>query len=124
MPKVSDDSEIVMRVSEHLVKENFRVLDLQKVKYGKTLSDRMTTHFIACFVGAAIHKVLQDCPENIKTVEGRFKHVKKNFGAIKLSVQESIAAAFSAAMGEFTGKNIEYYCRITVVGEPANKKEI
>lgn len=46
----------------------------------------------------------------------------KNFTDVKFQIQGEVAMAFEAAAREFSGRSIDYYCKISAIPDPINKE--
>ena len=77
---------------------------------------------VAKMVGTAAVHVLMSAPEELKGEKVRYEYVKEAFVSYKAGIQEAVAAAFTAAMSNFSGKELEYYCLIKPVPEPPTKQ--
>lgn len=94
-----------------LIMENIKLLAEEEKRLGAHYKGHLFTSFLASFVGALLYK----------TVEGKAKS-SKAFVTMQGLVEDAVAAGFSGAVTQATGKSAEYYCQVKVVPEPSSKE--
>ena len=114
--------EKVDKISRHIVAEVFRVIDSQKDHLTDREIPTLIFATVEVLVANLVYNVLKTSAEGSSNKKTQYATVEKNFKSVKLNVQDAVAAAFSQAMGKFSGKEIDYYCQLTAVGEPINKR--
>jgi hypothetical protein len=102
--------------------ETYKLLDAQTTRKGTKASRYVLAQFLSKFIGMAVYMSLTEEVKGSK--DQQFKLAKDNFADMKVKIQEAVSTGFSAAMMLFANKDIEYYCRVTPVPPPANKRMI
>lgn len=121
--KLLSVDECVGLVTKHVVNEVIRIIEDQKDLIGDTATHSVYLSVLSTFIGEMLTKTLKK--KYVKEKMSReeiSEDVLKNFGNLKISIQEAVASGFSGAMKVFTGKTCEYYCKISLIPEPINKK--
>lgn len=120
--KTIDKQEAVDRITRHIVKEVFKLIDSQKDNLGVDGVQAVIYGVLASFTTTVAYSSLAYQPSETTSDKEKYNITSSNFLNCKIAVQEAIAAAFSGAMHDFTGKEIEYFCNISVVQETKSKK--
>jgi len=71
-----------------------------------------------------VYAELNERDKSLKTKEEMLNFAMKNFAALKVSIQESVAAGFQGAVSTFSGQQVDYYCQVKPIPEPINKRMI
>lgn len=111
----------LMKLTHHLCKENFKIIDAQTVAKGQDAADMLVVNFLAQFIGNILHRRLNERPNNLHDKEELIQYTQNNFADMKLKLQNAVASGFENAMMNYTGKPVEYYCHVTPVGPAVNK---
>lgn len=113
--------EYLEQLSAEMVKEILRIVDQQDVELGMGYGDQLVLTFIAGLVGNVVYNVLTSRPDHKVGKEEVNSYVQQAFSNVKSGMQNSVAAGFQAAMSTFAKQQIEYYCQILPIPQPANK---
>lgn len=106
--------------SDLMAVELVKLIDAQGVNNGPEITQAIISHFLSSFTALTVLKCLGEKPSSGKGSEEEYQLASTRFLAHKILIQEAVAAAFSGALSEFTGRNVEYYCQIKLVPEPIN----
>jgi hypothetical protein len=102
------------------IEEIFKQIASYEYKYGKEFSENLTFNFIASFIGAMVYQELKQRKKG-STVDEAYERASETFMRLKSKTQQAVAAGFQSSINTFTGKNIEYYCKIEPIPEPPTK---
>jgi len=82
--------------------------------------------YVTQFICLMLLRTLSERPDKVESLSNDevYDYVHKNFGNMKSHTQEAVSTAFAAAMTQFTGHQMEYYCQIRTVGPALNKEPI
>jgi len=117
--KVLTTQELVSSLAKTLALEMSKLIDNQAEHRGGDAAFHLSTQLLAAFVAARACNSLK-VPGNL-TPPQQFEVACASFQTFKVACQEAVAAGFTAAMSEFSGQHVEYYCQIKVVPEPLSK---
>lgn len=106
--------------TKHLVYEIFRAVELQDENQER--QKQLLVTFLASFIGAVLYDTLAYKPKDITDKNDLYEYTSANYNALKVSVQDAVAAGFQGAMQTFSNKQVEYYCLVKTFGEPVNKQ--
>lgn len=121
-PIKSSTDDWIDQFSDKLAAETMNTLITQGNMRGSGVAHKAFVVFVARLIGLAVWKSL-----NLKTkIENptdkqQYQFTSDNYRDMKVSVQNAVAAGFTAAFKSFTSKEVEYYCDINPVSEPLNK---
>lgn len=105
--------------SKTMALELIGLIDGQRKEKGDLVGKALTLQFLAAFTAASVVRSLGNQREG--TSAEQFEAASKGFLEHKVSVQDAVAAGFSGAMREYSGKSVDYYCQIKVVPEVVSK---
>lgn len=107
--------------SREVTAEIYKVLDgVEKDKQGK-LHQKLPIAFLARFLAITVFNSLKERPSHIKTNKQQYEYTLNSFNEIKAGVQDAVAQAFSGAMSEYSGKDLDYLCTIKMLAPPQSK---
>ncbi len=109
------------RVTLHLVTEVTKIINSQREKYGDTYAKEIQAQFVGRYVATLVLESLVKFSGTRSKSKQEYDLVSSNFAEMKRTVQEAIASAFSVAMSDFTGKQVEYYCFLQPIAETSSK---
>lgn len=107
-------TEYVTHFSKTLTTEIFSLLDADEKKLNKPVRTQVVHSLVGSLIATEVYRILNKTGDGL-TKEEMATRVIKDFQTIKNSLQEIIAAAFTGAMGSYSGKDIDYYCKIQAV---------
>ena len=109
------------KFAKHLLAVTFKCIEEEEKARGVEFADGLAVSFVAGFTGALIYHILnRQHPDNTKVKKELYNFVSTNYSDIKLKVENAVAAGFTGALSSYSGKQVEYYCQVKVVPEPAN----
>lgn len=85
---------------------------------GPTVNSIFASQFIAAFVAARACRSLSVDPQVPE--HKRYDASSKAFLGYLNQTSEAVSAGFTAAMSQFSGQTVEYYCQIKLVPEVAS----
>lgn len=118
----SVDMKYVYKCSEHLLKENLKMLDMIEEKRGVGTVRAIVLNFLCSFIGNLVYRTLIEQPANLHDKSDRYDYAEQNFKDIKLEICESVSVGFTAGVKHFSGKNVDYFCKLSVIGDPVNRE--
>lgn len=102
--------------------EIYRTLDgIEKEKQGK-LHTKLPLAFLSRFVAITVYKTLTARPAHIKDNNAAYEYTLKEFNELKVATANAVASGFTAAMQQYSGKEVDYMCLIKLMPEPVNTK--
>lgn len=122
MTKLLSLDEAVKDAAENLVNENVRILNTYTATLGAERTNIVALTFLKGLVATLLYKVLKQNPGPLYSKEEVHDLVQKEFGEMKLNVQDAVSGGFQHAMSMWSGMHVEYYCQVRPVPEPLNKK--
>lgn len=81
-------------------------------------SGELDVRFLAKFTCAMAHLSLTENVEKASALDKTWER----FRQVKVNIQCAISSGFQAAMSDFTGQTVEYYCIVSTVPEPLSKR--
>lgn len=120
--KRQEHEDWIIQCSKHLVEENFKWLDKQVSIKGAEAVDTLLINFIACLIGATLHKTLTSLPKELENdTQKAHDYLCDAFLDVKIRLQDAVAMGFTGALSEFSRKKVDYYCTVKPMGPVANK---
>lgn len=123
---VQREAEIKRRV-EGLAREAAHTVLASSMMLDKTVSDYAGDYYVLSFLSAYLGGVVNQClhkhADSVKSREEQAEEVMGAFRELKHNVQEAIGAGFAGGMSSFSGREIEYYCKINAIPEAPSKSE-
>lgn len=120
MTQESSFSEIVDQATDEMVHKVFEDLQALASPKDPDLVRHSAGVFLAKFLGLLVLVTLEETPEDDMSNEEAYNFATENFASIKAVVQDATAAAFSEALGQYSGIDTDYYCTIAPIPEPSN----
>ncbi len=117
----SQDPEVFSRL---LVDETFRLIEGEGRLHGGAFTRLVIQRFLTIYISTWASKALQAKAKETATKSEIFSFTAANFAKAKVRIQEAVSEGFQMAMGDFTGKSVEYYCQVNPVPPVANKEPI
>lgn len=108
------------KVTDGMIRETFKAVKEQN--RDASFSQHALSLFLAKYVGNLLFKVLNDPLPKGLTNEEQYERKHQQYVEIKTRVLEAVAAGFSSAMRSYSGKNLDFYCKIEDVTRSANKE--
>jgi hypothetical protein len=104
-------------MTNHMTAEVLTYLNKREKEGGNIFAKELALNFVSKLVSCLVYKTLQERPT--ETIEGEqlADYVTANFATFKSGIQDAIATSFQAAMSQYSGKAIDYYCQIKLVPE-------
>lgn len=107
--------------SAPVIAEIIRVLRAEEKRMGGMAKNELMATFVTGFVGAMMYNSLVEYQGFAETKEQQLDITQKNFANTKTRLCEAVAQAFTAAMGNWSGRRVDYYCQVQPFPEPQNK---
>lgn len=80
-------------------------------------------HFLSMFVGHLVYQALTNKPDTAGySQEEEVDYAFKSYKNMKENIEGALAMGFKGAMETFSGKNSDFYCQVTPVPAPINKR--
>ena len=125
LPQIIGLNEYTEKTAKDATLAVMRLVDAYESQVGKGTGGQLIGAFLQTFVGTAVFSVLtreQRAAQRAGREAGpeeadRTMDAYRNF---KIDVQEAIATAFGDASFQFSGRNVDFYCQIQPIPEPAN----
>lgn len=119
------NNEEISEILHMMVKETTKIIE--GLRKEQTDPSALHAEFIARYIGFLCYRALaapaQDSVgKDAISNEEAFLYVSKNFSNCKVLVQESVSAGVSAALRKYSGKEVEYICKLTTVPAGDSKK--
>lgn len=109
---------------EDLVKyisdESLKMLQALNNKSGGISLDTLTA-FIYHTINTIVYNLLKSQEKKATSNEQKFKDTKDLYFTFRTQLQEAVGLAFTEAMTNFSGKDVEYVCEIQVMPAAKNK---
>lgn len=87
-----------------------KINDQEKL-IGPEYRKALTAQFLSAYIAGTVSEALYEAGKNEE-------RVMREFSEAKQLTQLAVAGGFEAALGEYSGEFVEYYCTIKVVPEP------
>lgn len=85
--------------------------------------DRIATNVLASYIGTLVYQALSYKDKSGKmSKKDLYDLTANNFKNIKTNIQEAVASGFTGAMSTYSGKQVDYYCKLMVVPPAINKE--
>lgn len=104
-----------------MVTQVTKIIESQKTKYGETYAKDLEAGFIAKYIGSLALLSLTKFSGTRTKSKSEYDLAAASFSELKVTVQEAVAAAFSVAMTEFSGRPVDYFCTLQMIAEGNNK---
>lgn len=108
--------------AEHMVEVMQNMLEAQAKTLGNEFSKNVAVKFVEKFISVFVYKTLAEKSSKANTPQDKFQHAYKNYANVKYSLQEAIGLAFGASFYAFSGREVDYMCRIQAVPEAPTKE--
>ncbi len=122
-------SSLVMSVEEYTdtlakdtVNQVLKMAAIYENEVGSGMGSQFLQAFMTALMGAVVHETLVKSVKGVAKGEKQVGAAMEGLRSIKTQVQDAVGAAFSGGMSTFCGRNVEYFCQVSVVPEPKNKK--
>lgn len=115
----------IKNFSKQMVSELFVMVHTQKEQKDPVVLSKLLSTFLSSFVGSLALTALSKSPgkqDAISSKEDLVKFTQQNLLKIKQDVTEAVSLGFEAAMYNFSGKEVEYYCTLKPVTEMKSKR--
>lgn len=107
--------------SAPVIAEIIKVLRAEEKRMGGMAKNELMATFVTGFVGSLMYNSLVEYHGYAETDKQQLEITQKNFAATKERLCEAVAQAFTAAMGNFSGRRVDYYCQVKPFPEPQNR---
>lgn len=111
-----DINEWLEDYSAFMADEAIKLLKAQGKKKGDIEYKALVTLFLYRIMTQLLIETLHERPDGLDE-EGAYNFSRKAYGDVKYQLQESVAMAFTTAMGHFYGKPVEFYCQVKPIPE-------
>lgn len=100
----------------------FALFDKHQKDKGYEFVVKLSNSFLQRYIFVIVLNTLSALPSEPSDDKQVEEHIYKNYYKLKALMQDSIANGFQNAISTFERRNIEFYCHLVPVTEPANKK--
>jgi hypothetical protein len=111
--------------SKQMLSELFVMVNMQKEQKDPAVLRKLLNNFLSSFVGSMAITALSRTPaktDSVNSKEELMKFTQANLLSVKQDIAEAVSLGFEAALYNYSGKEIEYYCTIKPVSQPVSKK--
>lgn len=119
-PKLKTLEEWCEEFAHKAAMDVYQLFEDERDKVGSENYKVMTATFIAGLLSALVFRSLAFVPEKLKSDKDKCDYAEQSFADLKIRIQEAVAAGFAGGMKTWSGKNVDYYCQVKVMPEPAN----
>jgi catalase (peroxidase I) len=105
-----------------LIVETINILKHEENTLGIKGKNELLAFFLTGYVGSIMYNALMTHKDVKLSKEAKHQLVMKEFADTKAKMSEAMAQAFTAAMSNFVGRHIDYYCLVKPVPEAINKE--
>lgn len=114
--------EQVEFIAKQVAAKVFDFLDQQRKEKGYEFVLKLSNSFLQRYVYVVVLNTLSSYPINPGTPEELDEFVNRSYIQMKHGMQESIAFGFQKALSTYEGRQVEFYCHLVPVTQPANKQ--
>lgn len=109
--------------SKQTASQIFKVLDAVQKEHGYDFVMALSMNLLQRYIFVMSMNVLNMQPKTLAYTEEELQEViNRNFSKLKGNMQNSLAEGVGLAQGKYEGREIEYYCQLTPIHQPANKE--
>lgn len=119
---MSELNPLEKATTKYIADETIRLLKVSALDE-KNAKD-MYYQYLTVYLEKVISLVMLEHTEKNIDNQSKYMLTKDNYLKLKESVADSVTIAFETAINKFSGTNLEYYCTINIIPEPANKVAI
>jgi hypothetical protein len=117
----------IKNFSKQMISELFVMVHTQKEQKDPSVLRRLLNTFLSSYVGSLVMTALSRTPaksDNINSKKDLAEFTQQNLVLIKNDIAEAVALGMEAAVYNFSGKEVEYYCIIKPVAEGAKSNRV
>lgn len=110
------------KFTQDLATEVYHALEDNLEFVGEKAYLNMLAQFLSGYVAAITYRSLAAMPESIVDRKEQCKYAENSFRDMKTRICNAVSAGVSGGMKTWSGQEVDYYCLIKVVPEPASKE--